>query len=255
MDTTRIPASSRRIHVAVGLVLPLALIAACGSGENGAVESPASVPRTESASSALSAAQLDKLSLTAGDVKGFTVRELDETEAFTQHDVRTDEADCAPVSQAMYDVALGDPAATAQRRMDSELDDRAIDAAETSEELDAAFTVIHTTVTLASYDTPSQARAALDSLRGSIATCEGGFSSIGTGERVEADTAPDAGDEAVAFAVESSDDGDLSGSTRAVVFREGGLVVQVSAVNDDAKSTDDWDFPTVLVETQDAKLD
>lgn len=244
----------------VGLFLPLALISGCGdstgTGGEGAVQGggSASPSSTRSATEARASAQLDKLSLAESDLKGFAVRKLKDVEVLTQHDVRTDEEDCAVVGQAKWGVAMGDPVATVQRRVDSRVDDDAIAAAGSDEEMDAAFTMTSTTVTLASYGSPNQARAVLEALRGGIAACDGGFSSLGV-DKVSVDTAPEAGDEAVAFTVRPGGDGDLEGPTRAVVFRHGSVLAQFSTVNPAfSVSTDDFDVPAALVEAQGAKL-
>ncbi|MFD4522346.1 hypothetical protein ACFWP7_00095 [Streptomyces sp. NPDC058470] len=211
-------------------------------------------------SEALTDAQLDKVSLAASDLKGFLVKEPGAAEVLTQEDVRTGEADCAAVSQVMWGVALGDPAATALRRVTSELDNAAIDAADSEEELDAALAVTSTTVSLASYDSPEQARTAFKSLSSGIAECDGGFQSgaIGTGHtgKVSSDTPPEVGGETVAFtATLGQDDGGLLGPTRAVVFRHGSTIAQFSTVNPNAGVSDiDFDVPSTLVQAQDAKL-
>ncbi|MDW8807481.1 hypothetical protein P1P68_22500 [Streptomyces scabiei] len=70
----------------------------------------------------------------------------------------------------MTGVALGDPAATARRRVASELDEAAIDAADSEVEMDAALTVLNTTVPLVSYPGEKQAKAAFASRRGAIGT-------------------------------------------------------------------------------------
>ncbi|WP_409471581.1 hypothetical protein [Streptomyces sp. HC307] len=252
--------------LAASALVSVAVLTGCGGSGDGDFAVDASVSpsaaQTSAAASAvkpLTAAQLDKLSLAASDLKGFDVRKPAAYERFTKDDLRTGEADCAPVSQVMWGVALGDPAATAQRRVDSGLDDTAIDAAESAEELDAAFTVTSTTVSLASYDNEDQAKTALKSLRSSIAACDGGFQSSAGGTqdvgKVSTATAPDAGDEAVAFTATVSGDGGLLGPTKAVIFRRGSILAQFSTVNSAAVvSGDAWDFPTVLVETQETKL-
>ncbi|WP_345583717.1 hypothetical protein [Streptomyces prasinosporus] len=243
----------------LALPLALAVIAGCGAPDAAAGRSPASAPAAREAATALTAARLDELSLAASDLEGFDVRKPGAAETLTEDDVRTGEADCAPVSRVMWGVALGDPAATAQRRVTSALDDTAIDAAESAEELDAAFTVTSTTVSLASYDTEEQAQAAFESLSDGIAACDGGFRSTAGGTRddggVSAGTAPEAGDEAVAFTATIGEDGGSLGPVRAVVFRRGGTLAQFSTVNAAAVvSGEDWDFPTVLVDAQEAKL-
>ena len=249
------------------LLLPLALIAGCGDstgsggsgGGDGAGEGSTSPSSAPSASQALTAAQLDKLSLAASDLKGFLVKKPGAAEALTQDDVRTGEEECAPVSQVIWGVALGDPAVTAQRRVTSEPDDEAIDAADSEAELDAALAVTSTTVSLASYDSPEQARTAFESLTSGIADCDGGFQSgaIGTGGtgKVTADTTPKAGDEAVAFTATLGENTDLLGPTKAVVFRRGSTLAQFSTVNPNAGVSDaDFDVPSALIEAQEGKL-
>lgn len=251
-----------RTRAFVAVVLPLVLITGCGDsggsgGESGASaggEVSASAASAPSASKARAAAQLDKLVLTGGDLKGFAVRKLKDVEVLSQHDVRTDEADCAVVGQAEWGVAMGEPVAIAQRRVDSGVDDDAIAAAGSDAEMDAAFTMTSTTVTLASYGSPDRARALLTALREGIAACDGGLSSLSVYE-VIVDTAPTAGDEAVAFTVRSGEDDDTVGPTRAVVFRHGRVLAQFSTVNPAfSVSTDDFDVPAGLIEAQDAKL-
>lgn len=249
----------------VTLVLPFALVAGCGNssgsgGESGAsaggetAASVVSTPSSPSASEARAAAELDKLALAESDLKGFAVRKLKAVEVLTQHDVRTAEEDCAPLSQAEHGVAMGDPVATAQRRVTFEFDADAIAAAGSEEELDAVFATSHTAVTLASYDSPDQARAVLKALRSGLATCEGGFSSFGV-DKVSTDTAPKAGDEAVAFTVTPGQDDALVGPTKAVVFRHGSTIAQFGTEDPSATGpTDDFEFPTALIEAQEAKL-
>ncbi len=266
MNSSGIPRSRPRTHTRTGVfaavVLPLALIAGCGGSTSSSRESGAgtagpaspSSSSTRSASKALAAARLDKLALAASDLKGFGVRKLKAVEVFTQHDVRTAEEDCAPLSQVTEGVAMGDPAATAQRRVTSDLDDDAIAAAGSEEELDAAFTTTNTMVTLASYDSPDQARAVLKALRSGIAACGGGFSSFSI-DKVSVDAAPEAGDEAVAFTVRPQEEGDLMGPTRAVVFRHGSTLAQFGTGNPAfTVSSGDFEVPAALIEAQDAKL-
>ncbi|MFI6334696.1 hypothetical protein [Streptomyces sp. NPDC050535] len=252
MNSSGIRHSRPRAGAFVALLVPLAFVAGCGdsddaSGGEGGEASPSSTRR---ASEALTAAQLDKLALTESDLEGFLVRKPAAAEILTQRDARTGEADCAEVSQVMWGVALGKPAATVHRRVTSELDDGA---------LDAEFTVSTTTVSLASYDSADQARTAIEALGGGIAGCDGGFrtGALGTGNpgEVTAGSAPEAGDEAVAFTATLGGDTDLLGPVKAVVFRHGSTLAQFSTVNANAAvSGGDFDVPAALVEAQDAKL-
>jgi len=144
--------------------------------------------------------------------------------------------------------------ATAQRRVTSEFDVDVIDTADSAEELEAAFLTTTTAVTLASYDSPDHARSVLKALRSALATCEGGFSSFGV-DKVSTDTAPKAGDEAVAFTVTPGQDDAQVGPTKTVVFRHGSILAQFGSEYPGATGpTDDFDFPTALVEAQAAKL-
>ncbi|MGW3653679.1 hypothetical protein [Streptomyces sp. NPDC000878] len=197
---------------------------------------------------------MDKLALAESDLRGFAVRKLAAVEVHTQHDVRTAEEDCAPLSQAEFGVAMGDPVATEQRRVTSEFDDDVIAAAGSEEELEAAFAITSTMVTLASCDSPDQAQAVLEALRSGLAACDGGFSSLGV-DKVSVDTAPKAGDEAVAFTVTPGQDDVQVGPTKAVVFRHGSTIAQFGTEDPSATGpTDDFDFPTALIEAQEAKL-
>lgn len=160
----------------------------------------------------------------------------------------------------MRGAPLGEPAATALREVTSGLDEAAIDAAESGEELDAAYAVTGTTVTFSSYGSEGEAAAVLKALKGGIGACDGGFASGTEGTAnaggVSAASAPEAGDDAVAFTVApGGDDLRLQGLTRAVVLRRGSVIAQFGAENPAALvSTDDRYFPAVLVETRDVKL-
>lgn len=267
MSSPRIWQSPHRAGVAVvALCVPLALMTGCGAGGStpggtASASHPPSALSSASTATASTAAELGELSLTVNDLKGFAVRELEAAEVLTPEDLRPGEEECAPLSRVMAAVALGGAAATAQRRVTSELDEAAIDEADSETEMDAALTVLSTTVTLASYPGEKQAKAAFVSLRDAIGTCEGGFSSLAVGPedkgRVRADTAPDTGDEAVAFTATVSGDGGLLGPTKAVVFRQGSTLAQFATVNTNALGSaeaGDWNFPAALVEAQAAKL-
>ncbi|MFE6483263.1 hypothetical protein ACFVGN_10055 [Streptomyces sp. NPDC057757] len=253
MNSSGIRRSRPRAGAFVALLVPLVFAAGCGDsddGSGGGEGGEASASSSRRASDALTAARLEKLALAESDVEGFLVRKPAAAEILTQRDARTGEADCAEVSQVMWGVALGKPAATVHRRVTSEPDLGATDT---------EFTVSTTTVSLSSYDSADQARTAIEALSGGIAGCDGGFQTgaLGTGEpgEVTEGSAPDAGEEAVAFTATLGGDTDLLGPVKAVVFRHGSTLAQFSTVSSNAAvSGGDFDFPTALVEAQDAKL-
>jgi hypothetical protein len=74
--------------------------------------------------------------------------------------------------------------------------------------------------------------------------------------KVSADTAPKAGDDAVAFTAAVQQEGmPKSGPMKVAAFRTGTTVTYVSSVNPASLlKGGDFDFPTVLVETQARKL-
>ncbi|WP_328876327.1 hypothetical protein OHT76_43290 [Streptomyces sp. NBC_00287] len=258
--------------LAASVLVSVGALTACGGSGDGdsaadasaspsaSVAAAVAVAAAAAAAKPLTVAELDKASLTASDLTGFEVDNPGAAGLLAQGPVSTGEEDCAAVDRVMWGVALGDPVAATQRWITSELDDAAIDSAQGVEELNAAFTVTETTLTLASYDSADAAKAALKSLHSGIAACDGDFDSEADGmpqdvDTVDTATAPEVGDEAVAFTATVSQGGGEPGPMRVVVFRHDGVLAQFSTVNAAATvSGDDWDFPTVLAETQAAKL-
>lgn len=264
----------RTCALAASALVSVAALSACGGSADGdsaassvtASASPSASPSasasvTAAAVKAQTSAELDKASLTASDLAGFEVEDPDMSGLPTENPVRMEEGDCVEVGRALRAVALGDPVTATQRWITSELDDTAIDTAQSVEELNAATTVTETTVTLASYGSENKAKAALKSLRTGIATCDGDFEYEVYGATQDVDTvdtakSPDVGDEAVAFEATVTRGSGNPGPMRVVVFRHGRVLAHFSTVNIAAEvSGDDWDFPAVLAETQDAKLD
>jgi predicted small secreted protein len=250
-----------RTAVLAALVIPLVLIAACdgSNGEGDDAKSTASARSTQSAAKPLTVAELDAASLVRKDVKGYTVRKLGKGEMAARDKVGADNEDCAALSRALYGVALGEPAAATYRRVTTEPDEEAVMDADTDEELEAALVVTTNTVTLASYGGPEGAEAALKSLSEGITACAGGFQFTATDEerkvtKVAEFTAPEAGDEAIAFTATVRQGGG-EGPVKVVVFRKGTTLAYITTIN--AASLlggKDFDFPADIVDAQAAKL-
>ena len=257
---------------ATSVLACVAALSACGGSSDdvpaaGGVSPSASPPPSASATVAaaaksLASAELDKASLTASDLTGFEVEDHAMERTAGRDPRKTEDRDCVTVGHALQAVALGDPVADAQRSVTFETHDVSINTAETIEELNAATLITDTTVTLASYDSEDEAKAALKSLRTGIAACDGDFEYEVYGAPQDVDTvdtakSPDVGDEAVAFdATVTRGSGD-PGPMRVVVFRHGHVHVHAhfSTVDITAEvSGDDWGFPAVLANTQAAKL-
>ncbi|WP_338897806.1 hypothetical protein WBG99_21250 [Streptomyces sp. TG1A-60] len=267
MNRSGIRRSRTRATALAALVLPLALITACGgSGSEGdAGEESASAQATQSAESGgaakpLTAAELGKASLAEGDVEGYGIKEPGAGDVAAQDDVSADDEACMPVAQAVAGVTPGEPPASTNRQAIAEPDKSAVaEDADPEEVLEAAFDVSTTMVVLASYKSPEVAEAALKSVSDAVTTCAGGFQGTALGEKqkvtkVTEDTAPEAGDEAVAFSAMASVDGG-EGPMKVVVFRTGSTLAQFTSVNlASLTSGKDFDFPADLVTAQADKL-
>ena len=247
------------------VALAAVLLTACGGTDSDSSDSSTSdgakAPASAAAAAPLSAAELTSKALTKTDVKGFLVSEPTKEETVTADKVTSKREDCAPLSLSLSGVALDDPKATVQRRATGKKQapagaEKDIDAA-----VDAAFDTTTSVVTLASYADETAAKKALTSIGKSVTACAGGydFTAMGSTQKVTkvtTGTAPEAGDEAVAFTAAVQQDGmPKPGPMKVTAFRTGTTVTYVSSVNPASlMKGGDFEFPTVLVQTQAKKL-
>jgi hypothetical protein len=245
--------------------LAAVLLTACGGTDSASDASSSDDSKAPAAATAksLSATELDAKVLASADVKGFLVSEVTKEEKVTADKVTSERADCEPLSFALSGVALDDPSATAQRRATGKKTAPSGDAAKDDVDaaVDAAFDTTTSVVTLASYADEAAAKKALASIGTSVTACAAGYtySAMGAEQKitkVTADAAPKTGDDAVAFTAAVRQEGmPKSGPMKVAAFRTGTTVTYVSSVNPASLlKGGDFDFPTVLVETQARKL-
>ncbi|MGW1669974.1 hypothetical protein [Streptomyces sp. NPDC002324] len=235
----------RRSCVAGVAALSLTLLAACsdsgGSGGEG-----------DSGGKALSAADLEKVVLKDGDVKGHKVSEP--TGTVDRKDIEPGTDACAPVAYAMLGSVVDEPAATVQRETQKKIDPAEAAKSGDVSGLDATRTLLR----LTSYD-GSAAQKVMKSLATSAKDCADGFevTADGTSQqvtKVSTDPAPEGADEAIALTFLSEAEGTKI-PMKVVVFREGGTVGYVTALNlASAASGKDFEFPAEVVDAQVKKL-
>ncbi len=237
----------RRSCAAGAAVLSLTLFTACSdSGESG--EKGGSGGKKP----ALSAADLEKVVLKDGDVKGHKVSEPNGT--VDRKTIEPGSDACAPVAYAMLGSVVDEPAATVQRETQKKID--SVEAAKSGDAsgLDATRTLLR----LSAYDGEA-AQAVMKSLTASAEDCAGGFevTADGTSQqvtKVTTDPAPEGADEAIALTFLSEAEG-TKVPMKVVVFRQGATVGYVTALNLASAATGkDFDFPAEVVEAQVKKL-
>ena len=239
----------RRSCAAGVAVLSLTLLAGCSdSGEGGKdAGKGGSGSAGEKKPAALSAADLEKVVLKDGDVKGHKVTAP--TVTVEQKDVRTEDEACAPLAYAAIGSVIDRPGATVQRETAS------VPNAADPKSLDVTRTLIR----LSSYEGDG-AEAALDSLTKSVDACAKGFEVTADGTdqqvtKVAKTEAPEGTDQAVALDVVSEAEG-AKVPMKVVVIRKGGTVGYFTALNIGSLATGkDFDFPAEIADAQIAKLD
>jgi hypothetical protein len=238
LNSTGIRRSRPRATALAALALPLVLITGCG-GSDGSddTEGGSGASKGSSAAKPLTAAQLEAASLVKADVKGYTVKKPGKGDMYTKNQVTVDKDDCVPLGHALSGIALDEPAATAHRQATAEPDESVtVDPeADTDDIVDKAFDLTTTLVTLGSYDSEDASKAALKSVTDGIAACAGGFRIAAQGgkqevTKVATDTAPKAGDDAVAFTLTVEQD-KSKGPLKVVMFRQGTTLAQFTAIN------------------------
>lgn len=237
----------RRSCAAGAAVLSLTLLAACSdSGESGEKGG------SGGGKPALSAADLEKVVLKDGDVKGHKVSEPNGT--VDRKTIEPGSDACAPVAYAMLGSVVDEPAATVQRETQKKIDP--VEAAKSGDAsgLDATRTLLR----LSAYDGEA-AEAVMKSLTASAKDCADGFevTADGTSQqvtKVTTDPAPEGADEAIALTFLSEAEG-TKVPMKVVVFRQGATVGYVTALNLASAATGkDFDFPAEVVDAQVKKL-
>ncbi|WP_217241335.1 hypothetical protein [Streptomyces sp. AC555_RSS877] len=253
--------SGARIGATVAVsVLSLALITGCsdegsddskGSTDSGS--SSSSSPTT--AAKAYSAAELEKLLLAQGEVKGYKVTSGDDTLPKSKSVLKNiDKAECEPVAYAMAALPPGDTDASASNTVTEDAPTDAASAGDFAE----AFNLTATYVGLSSYEGDG-AEKAFKAVSDGVAACSGGFGFTADGTdtkitKISSEKASGAGDESVAFAVDSGAEGE-SGTFHTEVVRHGSTIATFYSVNFAALTTGKaYDIPAAVIDAQGAKL-
>lgn len=228
-----------------------------GDGDGGSAAKASSTATAAQGSDAsgakpLTAAELDKAALTKADATGYQVATPSKAETTAAEAVKVTGEGCEPLGRVMAGTAVGESTATAYRRLTGK------GGAGGSSEA-AALDINTGMVTLASYASADEAAAALKSVGDAVTACAGGFQWAAAGEKVSANkvtknTAPKAGEEAVAFTAVTPVDG-VDAPWKAVVFRDGATLAHFVVANATSMmSGKDFTFPAELVTAQAGKL-
>ncbi|MFG2969187.1 hypothetical protein ACGFZS_38560 [Streptomyces sp. NPDC048288] len=243
---------SSALTLAASALLSVTVLSGCGDSEvdDAVLDATSSATKGSTAASGvkpLTAAELDEAALEKADLTGYVVSTPGDAEAAAVEQAKVTGAECAPLGRAVAGAAVGEPTATAYRRVTGK--PAAGASSEKALDFDTGM------VTLASYADAEAASAALKT----VAACTGGFQLTLQGEtqkatKVAADTAPKAGDEAVAYTVTIPAEG-TDVPWKVVMFRSGATLAQFTVVNGaSAISGKDFTFPADLVTAQAGKL-
>jgi len=262
------PTVIRRTAIAASAVCVALLATACGGSETGG-ESKEKAEKTEAAGPAAKAktsAELEKLVLADGDVKGHKVEKAGPEDTTSAENVSVDKKECEPLAYAQLGVPVGDPAASVMRKVvqepqkpektDSQNDGELTDE-DFEEAVKSAFNVTATAVFLSSYEAGGAEKAAAD-LRAAADTCSGGFTGGAKGEELEVTGIKKekitGGEEAHAWTITTEQEGEPFPLKLAVV-RQGSTLAVFSSYNlASAGSGKDFDLPTEVIDAQVAKL-
>ncbi|MFJ8107068.1 hypothetical protein [Streptomyces sp. NPDC096132] len=246
--------------------LSLALLTGCSSdeGSKDSKDSKGSASSSSSAASdakALTSAELEKLLLAQGELKGYKATSGDDTLPKSKSAVKTDKAACDPLAWASAGLAPGDTDANASNTVSQEkASDSPTSLEDISEaDIEDAFNVDMTFVGLSSYDGDG-AEKALKAVSDGVAACSGGYALKAEREtskvtKVAAVKGIGGGDESVAFTEDVDMDGEGTATLTAEVVRKGNTVATFYTVNFAAFSTGEtMENPAAVVEAQVAKL-
>ncbi|MFF4587010.1 hypothetical protein [Streptomyces sp. NPDC001388] len=244
--------------------LSLALLTGCSSDEGSKDSGDSKGSASSSAASdakARTAAELEKLLLAQGEVKGYKVASGDDTLPKSKSAVKTDKAACDPLAWATAALAPGDTDAGAGNTVSA---DKASDAPTSLGDLDEAdiedaFNVDMTFVGLSSYEGDG-AEKTMKAVSDGVTACSGGYALKAEGEeskvtKVASEKGTGGGDEAVAFSENVDMDGEGTATFHAEVIRKGNTIATFYTVNFAAFATGKGTpVPAAVVEAQVAKL-
>ncbi|MEW2051174.1 hypothetical protein [Streptomyces sp. NPDC005476] len=243
--------------------LSLSLLTACsddGSKESAdpKASSSSSAPASSApAAKALTTAELEKLLLAQGELKGYKVDSGNDTLPASKKQVKTDKPACDPLAWATAGLAPGDTDANASNTVS---EDKSSAATAKPTDIEAAFDVDLTFVGLSSYEGDG-AEKAMKSVSDGVTACAGGYGLAADGEKskvtkVTAEKGATKGDETVAFSEDVDMDGEGTATFHTVVVRKGNTLASFYTVNFAAfsKGGEMGDIPAAVVDAQVAKL-
>ncbi|MDQ0583109.1 hypothetical protein [Streptomyces rishiriensis] len=257
----RSPGARLCATAAIG-ALSLSLLTACSDeGSEDSADSKASASSSASSSApaakALTTAELEKLLLAQGELKGYKAASGDDTLPASKTAVKTDKPACDPLAWATAALAPGDTDANASNSVS---EDKASTATAQPEDLADAFDVDMTFVGLSSY-AGDGAEKAMKAVSDGVTACAGGFALTADGEKtkvtkVAAEKGAAKGDEVVAFTEDVDMDGAGTATFHTAVVRKGNTVATFYTVNFAAmaKGGDMGAVPAAVVDAQIAKL-
>ncbi|MER6560714.1 hypothetical protein ABT300_23880 [Streptomyces sp. NPDC001027] len=244
--------------------LSLSLLTACSDdGSKDAADSKTSASSSAASSSAPATkahtkAELEKLLLAQGELKGYKVDSGDDTLPASKSVVKTDKPACDPLAWATAALAPGDTDANAGNTVAE--DKTAAGATAKPTDLADAFDIDMTFVGLSSY-AGDGAEKAMKAVSDGVKTCAGGYGLKADGEntkvtRVAADKGSGKGDETVAFVEDVDMDGQGKATFHAEVVRKGNTVATFYTVNFAGfeKGGDMGAVPAAVIDAQVAKL-
>jgi hypothetical protein len=257
---------ARLCATAAASVLSLALITGCsdasddtkGSGKDAGGASASAASPTPAAE-ALTSAELEKLLLAQGEVKGYKVDSGDDTLPKSKSGVKTDKAACDPLAWATAGLAPGDTTANASNSVTEAKTPGTAAPSDPAAGLEDAFDVNLTFVGLSSYEGDG-AQKAMKAVSDGVVACAGGFGVAADGEKskvtkVTAEKGSGLGDESVAFAESVDMDGEGTATFHTEVVRKGSTLASFYTVNFAAlASGEPTAIPAAVTQAQIAKL-
>ncbi|MEU9949314.1 hypothetical protein [Streptomyces sp. NPDC047939] len=256
------PTAIRRTAVAATVMSLALLTAACGSDgdagkDNGkAADSASAKPAdtgADSTAKALTAAELEKVSLAEGDVKDHKVAKATPADAIEGDAVTVDKAACDVFADVLMGAKAGKPAASTQRKV-AGLPKKSDDP---EKMLEAVMDVTTTLATLQAYDGKG-ADEALAGLRTAATECASGFTLTAAGAKQKvtkiAEVPVKGAEEAVAWTVTVEGEGEKY-AMKLIQLRQGTTLASLTSLNLSAAAEGgDFELPTAVIDAQAAKL-
>ncbi|MER8085859.1 hypothetical protein ACIO6T_06770 [Streptomyces sp. NPDC087532] len=259
------PTVIRRTAVAASTVCLALLATACGGSDSGSGSGDKSADAkgkdsaAKPAAKALTAAELEKVALAQGDVKGHRISKAAAKDVVSVDDIKVAKEVCAPLADALMGAQVGEPGAFIKRTVVSEPKKGSMDKQDTDAEgaFKAAFDITTTQLALGSYDGKG-AEESVAALRTAATECAGGFDFTAAGEKQKVSKITEekvkGGEDAAAWTVQLEQDGEKV-QLKLVALRQGPSFASFSSMNLAAMGGGgDFELPTAVVEAQAAKL-